>query len=281
MVKDKVIALDIGGTNTRAALVDKNYKILATCILPTIPDDKDKFIEQVFNAIDGLKANMDEVAAFGIDVPGVVNKKNGYIYDLPNVHVKDIDMKAKIFDKYGKNIALINDAEAAALGEYKFGVGKGLDSLFFITVSTGLGGALCIKGKEQDYITEIGHTLFRYNGEMHEFEELASGTGIKKLCRMHGLEVPSAREFFAMLRNGDIKVQYIYNEWLLILTRFLTMIDNSYHPDIIAFTGGVFKNKDIFFDELRSRLPNIQMQECALKEEAGLIGAAIIAWNIA
>lgn len=282
MVKNKVIALDIGGTNTRAALIDENYNILSSCILPTITDDKDKFVEQVFNSIEGLNANMDEVAAFGIDVPGVVNKETGYIYDLPNVHVKDIDMKKIIFDKYGKNMALINDAQAAALAEYKFGEGKGLDSLFFITISTGLGGALVTQGKEADYITEVGHTLFRYDGKLCEYEGLVSGPGIKKLCKMHGVEIDSAREFFNKIREGgDTKIHYIYNEWLLILTRFLTMVDNSYHPDVIAFTGGVFKNKDLFFEELRTRLPHIYMKECALKEEAGIKGAAIIAWNIA
>ncbi len=278
MVKKKVIALDIGGTNTRAAIVDENFQIEKEYITPTIKGDVDKFIDNVFKTIDALKPNLDEIVSIGVGVPGVVNKDNGYIYALPNVLIKEFPLGQELNKRYNRPVFIRNDAELAALAEAKIGKGKDYDRVFFITISTGLGGALIVNKENQDYITEIGHTALMYNGELSEYELLASGPGIVKLASIHGLKIKDSKEFFASIGKSELHKK-VFNEWVDLINSFIKLIKDSYEPEIIVFTGGVMKSKEHFFDLLIKANEDVIIEECGLKESAGLYGAAIYAFD--
>jgi hypothetical protein len=97
---------------------------------------------------------------------------------------------------------VINDAEVAALAEANVGPFKKAKSLYFVTISTGVGGALyAIDGKLRNSSYEVGHTMTAYHGEVHEFEHMASGVGLRRLADMNGLEITDAREFFELVKN--------------------------------------------------------------------------------
>lgn len=274
----KVIAFDIGGTNTRIALINERFEIEKEEIIPTRRDSVEVFL----SSIDELISHFDlkDVLAFGVGIPGVCNRETGYIYDLPNVHIKDIPLGAFIEAKYGKKVFVRNDAEVACLAEAVLGSGKDVDRVFFITISTGLGGALAVDQVNQDYITEIGHTAYEYKGEMQEYEGLASGTGIPKLARLNGLEINDSKEFFTLIREKNPKALIVYQEWLKILTDFIHMVENSYYPDVICITGGVTKDKDVFFEDLKALNPDSNIVICHFKEEAGRIGAGVYAFKM-
>ena len=275
----KVLAFDIGGTNTRLALVNEKYEVEKQLVLPTKTGNVESFIDNVFEVVDKLEINMDEVVSCGAGVPGVVDRKNNYIIDLPNVYIKDIPL-GEVFEKrYNKKLFIRNDAEVACLAEANLGAGKDLSRTFFITISTGLGGALCIDGINQDYITEVGHTAVVYKGILSEYERLCSGSGILNLCKINNVEIKNSYEFFEKVRNNDKTIMPIYEDWLTLLSKFIKLMKDSYDPDVFCFTGGVFKNKDLFFDELKRRNPNCNMVECVYKEDAGTIGAAIYAFQ--
>lgn len=274
----KVISFDIGGTNTRIALINEHFEIEKEETIPTKRDSVDAFL----SSIDELISHFDlkNVLAFGVGIPGVCNRETGYIYDLPNVHIKDIPLGEFIQNKYRKKVFVRNDAEVACLAEAYLGAGKEYERVFFITISTGLGGALVVDKDNQDYITEIGHTAFSYKGHMEEYEGLASGTGIPRLCKLNGLEVGNAGEFFSLVRNNDKKALDIFEEWLSILSSFIHMIQDSYEPDVITVTGGVTKQKDLFFEKLIEMNHNSNIVECKCKEEAGRIGAGVYAFKM-
>lgn len=276
-MKKTVLALDIGGTNTRAAIVDEDYHVLCEKILPTKRGNVNDFMEQIYTAIDELHYDISTISAIGAGVPGVVNRDTGYIYTLPNVDISDIPLGELLLQKYHKKLFLRNDAEVACLGEATIGKGKDYSATFFITISTGLGGSLTKDGHVQDYITEIGHTTFIYKDKPFEYEFLASGTGIVNLAKLHNLDIHSAKELFLLKEEKNQLAILVYNEWLNILTSFLQLINNSYEPDIFVFTGGVFKSKEYFFEDLRLKNDNLYLEECDLKESAGLLGAAVYA----
>lgn len=273
----KVLAFDIGGTNTRLALVNENYEVEKDLIYPTVSGSVDDFLALIKKIVIDLDVNLSEVCAVGAGVPGVVNKETGYIYDLPNVHIKDIDLGAFLKKEFNLPLFLRNDAEVACLAEATLGAGKKYDRVFFITISTGVGGSLCVDKEIQDYITEIGHTHYFYHGEYYEFEHIASGTGIVKLAALNGLTIKNARELFELVTKKDEKATYVYKEWLTLLSDFITMVQNSYLPDIITFTGGVMKSKDLFFESLQELCPESNMVECHFSQGAGLMGAAVLA----
>ena len=276
----KVLAYDIGGTNTRVALVNEKYEIEKQLIYPTIRDSKEAFLANVKKVTDDLGINMDEVCAIGAGVPGVVNRETAYIYDLPNVHIKDIPFGEFMEKEYGKKVFLRNDAEVACLAEANIGEHSKYERVFFITISTGLGGALAVDGINQDYITEIGHTAYKYHGVMEEYEALASGTGMVKLCALNDLKVKNAAEFFKLVKAKNEKALYVYKEWLAILSDFITMVQDSYEPDVICVTGGVMKEKDLFFEDLKSLNPNSNIVVCHHSEYAGIMGASVYAFSM-
>lgn len=274
---NKYLAYDIGGTNTRVIIYDDNNQILDERIRPTVNTSKEDFIDNILLTTEELKVNMNEISAIGMGVPGVCDRLKGYIVDLPNVYVKDIPIRDIFYKKYHKPLYLRNDAEVAALGEAIIGAGKGYQRVFFITISTGLGGALVIDEEVQDYVTEIGHTHFKYQDQYYEYEALASGTGLVKLAKLNKLNIASSKELFDLIARGDSKALVIKEEWLKILSKFLRMIQDSYLPEVITITGGVMKSKNYFFEDLKSMNPDIHIVECGLGEYAGLIGAALFA----
>ena len=275
----KVLAFDIGGTNTRLALVNENFEIEKELKYPTVRGSIEDFLGNIKKIIKDLDIDWKEVSAIGAGVPGVVNRETGFIYTLPNVHIENVALGEFLMKEFNLPLYIRNDAEVACLAEAVLGKGKNFDRVFFITISTGLGGALCVNKLNQDYVTEIGHTHFNYHGEYYEYEYLASGDGLVNLCKLHGLEIKSAKELFDLIRVKDEKALYIYKEWLTILTDFITMVQNSYEPDIITVTGGVMKEKAIFFEDLCELNPYSNLTECHFSEGAGLMGAAVLAFQ--
>ena len=275
----KVLSFDIGGTNTRLALVNEYFIIEKELIYPTVRGSKEAFLESIKKIIIDLDVDMDEVSYIGAGVPGVVDRERGYIIDLPNVHIKDIALGEFLEKEFGKKLAIRNDAEVACLAEAFLGEGKDYDRVFFVTISTGLGGALCVSKENQDYVTEIGHTLFKFHDGYFEYEALASGTGLVKLCEYYGLKVNNAGEFFGLVKQYDENAIRVYKDWLSILSDFIDMVQSSYMPDVICFTGGVMKAKDIFFEDLCTLNPYANMRECHFSEGAGIMGAAVYAFK--
>ncbi len=273
----KVLAFDIGGTNSRVALINENFEVEDVKTIPTVRDSNGDFLK----SLDDLASQFDltDVVAFGCGLPGVINRENGFIYDLPNVHVKSIPFGEFMKNKYKVPVFVRNDAEVACLAEAVLGAGKEYQNVFFITISTGLGGALVIDEENQDYITEIGHTAYKYKDKVYEYEYLASGTGIVNLANINGLKISNAKELFNLVSKQDIKAIEVYNEWMNIINDFIVMIQDSYEPDIICVTGGVMKAKQFFFASLLADNPQSNIVECYFKEEAGLMGAAAYAFK--
>ena len=273
----KVLSLDIGGTNTRLALINDKFEIEQLEIVPTKRNSTQNFLDNIDVLLSHF--NIAEVNSIGVGIPGVCDRKLGYIKTMPNAQLKDVPLGEYIFNKYQKHVYMRNDAEMASLAEAYIGKGKDYNRVFFITISTGLGGALVVDKKNQDYVTEIGHTAYCYKGKWTEYEHLASGDYIKDLAKLNGLTIANSQEFFNLIREKDEKALMVYHEWLNVLSDFLTLVVNSYQPDIITVTGGVMKSKDIFFEDLKNLHKEVRIVECGTKENAGLIGGAIYAFQ--
>ncbi len=272
---EKVISLDIGGTNLRAALINANYQIEKVIKKDNNTfGDLDKFYEEIINLIKDLDVNLDEVANISIGVPGRV-RHNGMIDALPNIGIEDIDLKSKLHEAFGLDVYIKNDAEMGLLAEAVLGAGKEYDGVYFITISTGVGGAFAYQGELKNYGKEIGHMPILYKDEYYDFESICSGGGIVRLSKMNGLEVANSKEFFELVRKDDKKALEVFDTWCSLFSSFLRYIKSVYNPDIFTFTGGVFKNKDLIFKKLKEMNPALNMVECYFEENAGLIGGAV------
>ena len=279
MCMRKVLAFDIGGTNMRCALVNERFEIEKRIDLSTVTGDPDAFMNNCIKLVEQFP--LEDVVAIGAGVPGVVNRETGEILDLPHVHIKNVQFGKILSGKFTLPVYLRNDAEVACLGEAYLGAGKDYERVFFITVSTGLGGALCVDQKNQDYVTEVGHTKFMYKNTLQEYG-LVSGINIVKLIKMNDIKgINSAKEMFDGVKANNPEALRLYKEWFMILDKFVKLMVDSYMPDIICMTGGLMKAKDVFFEQLKEANPDVNIVECHFSESAGIIGASVYALQCA
>lgn len=274
-----VIALDIGGTNIRAAVIDENLNIVRVIRKSTLVGSINLFLEQICALIDELNPKESRSAAIVAGVPGRV-RWDGFIDALPNIHIDNIPLKAFLEARYGLPVFVANDAEVAALAEAIAGAGKNLTSSYFVTLSTGIGGALVVDKKLKKASYEIGHTLFPYRGEYYEFEKIASGVGIEKLLQINGIKIDQTYQFFEKVSVKDPLFMGVYGDWLDLLASFFRYIKNIFEPEMIILSGGVMKSASVFFNDLQKRIPDILLSHAHYEQDAGLIGAACFAFSM-
>lgn len=272
----KALAIDIGGTNTRLAVVNEFFEIEQCVIKPTVCDDKDKFMQNIIDGIHELK--LEGVESIGAGVPGVVDREKGVILDLPNVHVKDIKFAEILKKETGLETHLRNDAEVACIAEAYSPKAKKYSRVFFITISTGLGGAFCVDKVIQDYVTEVGHTVSNFDGYFEEFS-IITGSKFPIFAEHFGEPGLTPKIMFEKARQKDKKYQQITDKWLQILNKFVRLMIDSYQPELIVFTGGFMKDKDMFFPQIKKAHKDVKIRETYFGTNAGLIGAGLYALN--
>lgn len=268
-----IISLDIGGTNLRAAIVDSDFNIVKSIIRSTGRGNKESFYEDVITIISDLDYFSFYPVAISMGVPGRV-RPNGFIDALPNIGITDIDLVSVLTKRFNLPVFVKNDAEIAAVGEGFVGSGKGLKSTYFVTISTGIGGALFEDGKIKNPSKEIGHMLVNYKGGYYELEKIASGMGILKLLEINNLPLESAKVFFDKVKENDLLYLGVYNDWLHMMATFLNFVGRAYNPDVIVVTGGVMKSSDVFFETLKEMVAPLKLVPTYFAQDSGLIGAA-------
>ncbi len=274
----KVVALDIGGTNTRVALINEKFELETVLIKDTVTGNKEAFLTSVSSIVEEAIPDRSEVVAIAAGVPGRV-RYDGYIEALPNVGISEIPLASYLSSYFGIPAYVRNDAEVAALAEANVGPNAVYHSLYFVTVSTGVGGALTIDGKLAFSSSEVGHTATSYKGDIHEFEQLCSGSYLKRFCHLNDLEVANSKEFFELVQAKDEHALRVYQDWLRLFSGWIKMNQEAFQPEVFAFTGGVMKSKDIFFKDLQASCPFAHLVECGCGQYAGLIGAGVFGFQ--
>ena len=279
-MKDKriVISVDIGGTNSRFALIDENFQIVKSLTHPTVLYKKDEFVNSIVESIREICSNSDDVVAISLGIPGPIGNK-GHVIDLPNIHIQDIPLGEILSKEFKLPVFIRNDAEMACFAESMLGHGKNYQRVFFITISTGLGGALVVNHSLKESPHEIGHTPYTFQGQTKFFEYFASGNGLSNLAKIYGLEIQNSYQFFKLVENNNTLALKTYEAWLQIMNDFLLFIKEHYHPDIYTFTGGVFNSKEVFWNDLIAHHQDLNLQVCYFDQNAGLIGAACYAFT--
>ncbi len=273
-----VIALDIGGTNLRAALVNESYQIVHLVVEKTPLNDLQAFLNQVKKSIDSLFKKQSNISAIACGVPGRVDVLGG-IDILPNIGIRNVPLQTFLQNTYKLPIVIKNDAVMAAVAEGNLGYGKNFESSYFITISTGIGAAFIANHELRHSSEEAGHMLVPLGNGYEELEKVASGQGIVQLASFHGISIPDAKTFFERYGKGDSLIKPIFKSWLNYLTDFLKWVDHYYQPKAFILTGGVMKSKDYFWKELQAAVPHIPLALAQFGQDAGIIGAANLAFS--
>lgn len=272
-----VIAVDLGGTNIRASLIDASLHSIRTVYQSTAIGDVEKLLHQVKHIILELHPVWEDIIAIAIGVPGRVSG-TGKIDVLPNIKVFQVPLQPFLMETFHKPVYIENDAVMAAIAEGNLGIGKQADSSFFLTISTGIGGAFISRHQVKIASEEIGHMLVPFQQHYYELESLASGNGLVRLCALHGLPISSAIEFFDLVSQQHALANKVLASWIELLDILFKFIHNTFQPSMIILTGGVLKSKHLFLQQLQQRNPTLNIQFAQFGQDAGLMGAAEFAW---
>ena len=273
MDKKYVVGVDLGGTKIYTALVDLDGNMVKEITVKTEAHKGDKAVlEKLISTIDTVLEGIDinEVKAIGVGSPGPLDVKKGLIVYTPNLPFKNFNIVQPIKEKYNIPTYLDNDANAATLGEFMFGEGKGSTNMVYVTVSTGIGGGAIINGNlfrgSTANALEIGHTTVMKGGPRCGCgntgcsEAVASGTAIMKRGReaveskvetsLKNYDEVTAKEVFTEAEKGDKVSQDILNDALSYLGITIANIANSFDPDKIVMGGGVSQAGNIVFEKI-------------------------------
>lgn len=301
------IAVDIGGTNLRTAIIDEKGKIIAKNSVRTVQKGKSgaAVSNQVIGEIKKLASgyNPKKFKGIGVSIASPINYEIGAGINAPNINFKIIPVADPLKKYFGLSVRLINDCNAGAMGEKYFGLGKKINNLVFITISSGIGGGviaggILLLGKDGN-AAEIGHMVVdtEYNlfctcrkGRGH-WEAYASGSNMPKFFKIYAkknnLEVPllsEAKDIFETAKRKDAISLKFMDELGKINGRGISNVIAAYDPEIIVFGGAVaLNNGEILLKFAKKyvdkflRIPQVKIT--SLGENAPLLGAAALVFN--
>lgn len=323
MAKQKVYALgiDLGGTKTLAAIVDVTTgEVVSSERKRTRADKGQEYVSQhVLNlstaALESAKLPVgSNIIGVGIGAAGQIDRKNGVVLDAPNLGVKDMPMADILGKQFGKPVAVGNDVEVAALGEYIYGAGRGYSTFVVIFVGTGIGGGIVQNGHLYSGFTgtagEIGHMTIQAGGRLCPcgsrgcLEAYASRTAMTRAIMAeihHGRDSVIAEEaelqmmegetiirsgiLASALNRGDALVKEIVTESADFLGYGLASVMNFFNPECIILGGGVIEAIDLLFEQAvhRARITALadpgrktKIIRAKLGDFSGVVGAACL-----
>lgn len=297
------IGLDLGGTNLRAAAVDRSGKLLDSVAGKTARmEGREAILGEMVEAVETLRQRWGakDLAGIGIAVPGFIQMKEGVIRNSNNLaSLEDFPIRDELTRRLGTPVILENDANAAALGEKWIGAGRDVDDLVLITLGTGIGGGIISNGKIirgwLGMAGELGHITAVPNGNPCGcgnrgcVEKHASATAVTAMARLLGLgDGLSAKQVYDLAQSGSEKARTIFMSMGEALGVTLAMLVNTFNFPLYLLSGGVLGAWDLFapamLEETRRRSFTFRntatrVEKAQLGNEAGLFGAAYLPWS--
>lgn len=257
----KVVGVDIGGTNTELAVVDSSEGIVKISAFKTKSNDSfAEYIDVLSKEIETLTLEFD-IESIGIGAPNFDSQAQTFCpVNFPWDDLKPFNLKAHLEDFLNIQTSLVNDANASAMAENRYGAGKKYKDFALITIGTGLGGGIVINNQLFDgafgYAGEFGHTKIEgldrqcNCGGTGCLETVVSANGIKKSYAVNMKEIkssvptqiPSVKSIFEKAKNGDKRCQLILNFTFEKLGQKMADIIHVLNPEAIIFCGNIAKS---------------------------------------
>ncbi len=311
------LGIDLGGTKILSVVAGSGGKVLSRdhALTPAAQGPEaviQAILKSAARVLKGAGVTRDKVMAAGIGAAGVSNPETGILYASPNLPGwKNVPLRDRVQQETGIDTFLTNDANAAALGEFRYGAGKGVRNLVYITISTGIGGGLIIDGKLYGGATgaagEIGHMTIDTNGPLCNcgnrgcWEILASGTALAREAKKRIEEGATTkiaahskgrRERItaqavqdAAMEGDRLALELIRKHGYYIGVGLANLI-NIFNPELIIIGGGLSHMGDMLLrpamDVVKERAfkasyEAVRLTVAQLGDDAGALGAIAFA----
>ena len=295
-----ILGIDIGGTNIKFGVTEDDYTLLKRYSIPT---NSQRPIEEI---IADIVAKANEIRnefpfdRIGIGTPGDIDSEKGVCLRANNLPYNDTPIVDMISNGTGLPAAIANDATAALYGEIYAGAGQEYPNLIMITLGTGVGGGIAIDGKPymgtKGYGGELGHMVIKYDGLpcpcglVGCYEQYASVTALLRQAQEAIAQHPdsllaqkagtgfSALDIFNAKEEGCPVAAAVIDQYASYITIGLNSFENIFQPDAFVIGGAISSQEENLLSLVRAKLDKpANLFASALKNDAGVIGAAVIA----
>ncbi|MGL4488721.1 MAG: ROK family protein [Rhizobiaceae bacterium] len=288
------LGIDLGGTQLRAAIVDRDGLVVERASLATdVAGGPTAIVAQMVELARTVSAKHPQCLAqtIGVCSPGPLDTDVGVILEIATMPGwQNFPLRQKLSEAFGQIVILENDAIAAAFGEWKFGAGAGTDNMVYVTVSTGIGGGVVVDGHllrgNRGMAGHIGHMMISPEGPrcgcggIGCFEALASGTNFAIAGHAKGF-ADGAAVVDAARRGNVVALELVRQEAEYLAYGFASLV-HLFSPQRLVMGGGVSKALDLMIDDIRAKMADIvmppfrgvQVVAAKLGDNSGLVGAA-------
>jgi len=301
MVKRFIIAIDLGGTNLKCALLDSGLKIKAKNSFSTKSfNNRVKLIRGIKDSINSFILNQGlarrSILGVGIGLPGPVDTFKGVVHFLPNIPGwKEVGLKEILEQETKLPVFMDNDAKLMALAEYKGGAAKGYKNVLCLTLGTGVGGGLIIDGSlyrgRDNAAGEIGHLPLNEKGPLCGcgkqacLEAYIGNSRIIKYARKLFNNKITLEEISRLAKNNDRKAIKFWKQIASHLGIALSGAVNLLNLDAIIIGGGVSDAGAVLFGTIKQTIllramsvqaKRVKVFKARLGNDAGIIGAGYL-----
>jgi glucokinase len=312
MDAQRVIAVDLGGTKLLAGVVDSDGVVVRRTVRRTTVASENELLAELEDAVGELVD--DQVGAIGVGIPSTIDQRAGRAVASVNIPLADVDLPARLRERFGLPAAIENDANAAALAEHRYGAGRGTKHMVMLTLGTGIGGGLILDGHlyrgAVGAAAELGHVTIDLDGPpcqglcpgFGHLEALASGTAADKLARETAASHPDGdlgraaaggREVHARLAvelaaQGPGDARDVLDKIGFYLGVGIASFVEIFNPELVVLGGGFARAGELLFEPARRVVAErtltpardvVRIVPGLLGVEAGLIGAGLVGFE--
>src|ERR1017187_8512841 len=301
------IGIDLGGTNLRAAAIDRSGNMLDKIGGATdFEKGREAVLGDIVSAISTLrgKHGPGDLAVIGVGVPGFIRMQEGFITNSNNLpYLENFPVRDELELRLDTPVILENDANAAALGEKWIGAGKDVDDLVLLTLGTGIGGGIISGGRvlrgSVGMAGELGHTTVVPNGNpcgcgnQGCLEKHAPATAVRAMARLMQLgDALTAKDIFDLARKEGERGDKARTIWRVVgeaLGIAMATLVNTFNFPLYLLSGGMLPAWEFFAPHMmrtveqrsytyRATKSETRIVQATLGNEAGLYGAAYLPW---
>jgi glucokinase len=308
MMMDRILGVDIGGTNIKLGIVGADGTISESGMIDTnAGEGPGRAADRVAAWYKERKGSHPAVVAAGIDSAGLIDGSRGILYTSPNLPGWENVPLAEIFsNRLGLPVTLDNDVNCAAWGEYRMGAGRGTSSFVALTLGTGVGGGVVMDGRIyrgwQGLAGEVGHHVIDRNGRTCVcgnrgcLEAMVNAQSIldrmeeaiekNPACELASFEEYAVEDISNSAKDGDEAAVAVLAETGRLLGIGLANIVHFLNPEVIAVGGGISGAGDLILEPARETMKEMLMGDilhsvkvvtAELGNRASFVGAALLA----
>lgn len=306
--KGRYLAVDIGGTAVKIGMVDGEGNFLHTSEYPVDFDGYETpILDTVIKSCGIFLEEYDEddvpLLAIGVSATGSINTVKGTV-DGSAGHVKNWKgsrIKEEMEARFPVPVHVLNDANAAALGEVWLGAARGKRNVVAVTIGTGVGGGIIVNSQlllgANGFAGEVGHITIRYGGRECPcgntgcLEEYASMTALVRQVRqeieagrLEGIAAGevNGRRIFEEIKKGNKALERIADQWMDVIAAGITGFVHIFNPETVIIGGGVSSQQELFIDKVREKAfarmhpefaIGLEIVAAKLANNAGMAGA--------